>query len=154
MKTKSLIRICNIIAFLMPAMYLVFLVVVMAQASKMGTNFAKMGARFSMPFMYEMWVGLVLMIGVCAACVVFFYLVYHVKKGKVFFEKNEKNLIGFGLFIILCAIAAAVLTAVYSVNILAYYASGILFLTGTAFVFFALILKIGRKMQEEQELTI
>lgn len=88
------------------------------------------------------------------SCILFVLIVRNVSKKRVFVDINEKLLLVFGIFIFLMALLSIILIKVLSVNELLMNASYIAIIMGFTFVFFSLVLKIGRKLQEEQELTI
>ncbi len=92
--------------------------------------------------------------GIIACCVLFFMLAKNVKKAKVFVAENEKLLMIFGTIVLWIGVIAAVLIEIFSVNKLTKSTTTMLIISGFSFILFSLILKIGRKLQEEQELTI
>lgn len=92
--------------------------------------------------------------GILACCVLFFLLAKNARNRKVFVFENERLLMAFGGVVLFLGLNAVFFTELFDVNPLTNNTSTILMLMGLAFVFFSLIFKIGRKLKEEQELTI
>jgi len=94
-------------------------------------------------------------LAVIAVSVMFFMLARNVKRGEIFSERNEKILARFGRitgFIGLIFMCLEIYIEKHSMEDCS--AMILTILLGVALVFFSLIMKIGRKMREENELTI
>lgn len=92
--------------------------------------------------------------GIIGCCALFFILASNARKGKVFVPNNEKILMIFGGFVLLTGIFAGVLAEIFSINKEYKSTTTMLLISGFSFVFFSLILKIGRDLKKEQDLTI
>lgn len=92
--------------------------------------------------------------GIVFCCILFYILASRAKKGRIFAIENEKIMLLFGAVIIWLGIISYVLIGVLSIHTLTTSTSMMLCLLGMAFAFFSFIFKIGRTIQEEQELTI
>jgi len=94
-------------------------------------------------------------LAVIAVSVMFFMLVRNVKKGEIFSERNEKTVVLFGRIIGFIGLIFMCLEVHIEKRSMDDYSAMILtILLGLTLVFFSLIMKIGRKMREENELTI
>ena len=80
-------------------------------------------------------------------------LISNVQKGLVFIRKNQRILLYYGIAVTAISIIAYIGTPLYSES-LASTAANLLSIFGVFLIFFAIIFKIGIKLQEEQELTI
>ena len=80
-------------------------------------------------------------------------LISNVQKGPVFIRKNQRILLYYGIAVTAISIIAYIGTPLYSES-LASTAANLLSIFGVFLIFFAIIFKIGIKLQEEQELTI
>ena len=94
-------------------------------------------------------------LAVIAVSVMFFLLARNVKCGEIFSEKNEKILSIFGKIIGFIGLIFMFMVIFHTDYPYDYYSGMILtVLLGLVLVFFSLIMKIGRKISEEGELTI
>ena len=94
-------------------------------------------------------------LAVIAVSVMFFLLARNVKRGEIFSEKNENILSAFGKIIGFIGIIFMFMVIFRTDCPYDYYSGMILtVLLGLVLVFFSLIMKIGRKISEEGELTI
>ena len=92
--------------------------------------------------------------GIVFCCILFYLLAYRARKGRIFVIENEKIMMLFGTMIIFSGVISYILITVLSIHALTTSTSMMLCLLGMAFAFFSFIFKIGRTIQEEQELTI
>ena len=114
----------------------------------------EMGKDDSDWLQYQILVEGIHVFGILACCVLFFLLAKNARNKKVFVSENERFLMVFGGVVLWLGLLAVFFTKLFDVNQLTNNTSTILMLMGLAFVFFSLILKIGRKLKEEQDLTI
>lgn len=147
MKTKNLITWCNLIAFITA-------ITGVSQFLGMLTKSYQLGKDDSDTLIYQFLVEGLEAWGIIACCILFFLLANNAKKGKVFVRENEKLLMTFGAITLCLGFIPAILIEIFSVNELAKSTAIMLMLIGFSFVFFSLIMQIGRKLKEEQELTI
>ncbi len=87
-------------------------------------------------------------------CIVFSVTAFQAKKGAIFTKENENLLSLFGIIISIIGIFTLALVRIYKNDMLPESSGIIMTLLGFSFVFFAVVLKIGRKIKEEQDLTI
>jgi len=92
--------------------------------------------------------------GIVFCCILFFTLTSRAKKGRIFIVENEKLMMILGGIINWIGVISYVLINILSIRTLTASAAFMLCLIGMVFVFFSFIFKMGRKLKEEQELTI
>jgi hypothetical protein len=147
MKTKSLIQFCNIFA-VFSAFYGV---------SKFLGIFNlcyKLGKDDTNTLIWQVLVQGIEAWGIVLCCILFFTLASRAKKDRIFIVENEKFMLIFGCVIILLGIILYLLVSMLPINDHSTSAAMMFCLIGMIFAFFAFIFQIGRRMQEEQDLTI
>jgi len=147
MKTKSLIQYCNIFA-VFTAFYGV------SEFFGIFNLCYKLGKDKTNTLIWQILVQGIEAWGIVFCCILFYILTSHAKKGKIFVIENEKIMMIFGALIIWLGVISYLLIRVLSIHELTSSTSMMLCLLGMAFAFFSFIFKIGRTIQEEQELTI
>jgi len=147
MKTKTLIQFCNIFA-VFTAFYGV------SQFLGIANLCYKLGKNDTDTLIWQILVQGIEAWGIVFCCILFFILASRAKKGRIFVIENEKIMMLFGAVIIWLGIISYLLIRVLSIHALTTSTSMMLCLIGMVFAFFSFIFKIGRTIQEEQELTI
>lgn len=92
--------------------------------------------------------------GIIFCCIIFFTLASRARKEKIFVVENESLLMNTGAFIVVLGAISNALIHIFTIKALSTSTCDLLILIGFSFVFFSLVFKIGRKLKEEQELTI
>ena len=147
MKTKTLIQFCNIFA-VFTAFYGV------SQFLGIANLCYNLGKDDTDTLLWQILVQGIEAWGIVFCCILFFILASRAKKGRIFVIENEKIMMLFGAVIIWLGIISYLLIRVLSIHALTTSTSMMLCLIGMVFAFFSFIFKIGRTIQEEQELTI
>ena len=94
-------------------------------------------------------------LAVIAVSIMLFLLARNVKRSEIFSEKNERILSTFGQIIGFIGLIFMCIVVFLKEHTLESYGGMILtILLGLVLIFFSLIMKIGRTMREESELTI
>ena len=147
MKTKILILFCNLCATF-TALY------GLSEFLRIYFLCYKLGKDDSNTLIWQILVQGIEAWGIVFCCILFFILTSRAKKGKIFVIMNEKLMMLFGSFILWSGLISDALINVLSIHALTTSTSLMLCLLGLVFVFFSFIFNIGRKNQEEQDLTI
>ena len=147
MKTKTLIQFCNIFAFF-TAFFGVYEFLGIANLCY------KLGKDDSNTLIWQILVQGIEAWGIVFCCILFYILASRAKKGRIFVIENEKIVMLFGAIIIWLGVISYLLIEVLSIHAVTKSSSMMLCLLGMVFAFFSFIFKIGRTIQEEQELTI
>jgi len=147
MKTKILILFCNLCATF-TALY------GLSEFLRIYFLCYKLGKDDSNTLIWQILVQGIEAWGIVFCCILFFILASRAKKGRIFVIENEKIMMLFGAVIIWLGIISYLLIRVLSIHALTTSTSMMLCLIGMVFAFFSFIFKIGRTIQEEQELTI
>ena len=146
MEVKKLIGLCNVILIVATCYGLIQI----TQAIEMFWGMTS-SSWLSVEFLQQ--IGLVLT--VILVCVLLWILVLNAKKKEIFTKKNEKLLFLFGKIIaftgtvLLCIIALVTDTSLPSCNDII-----LIILLGIILSFFSAILRIGRNISEENDLTV
>ena len=147
MKAKSLISVCNTIAFLTAILGVI-------QFLDIFTLCYDLGKDGTDTFMWQVLVQGIEAWGIIFCCIMFFTLASRARKEKVFVVENESLLMNSGVCIVVLGAASNALIHVFTIKALSTSTCDLLILIGFSFIFFSLVFKIGRKLKEEQELTI
>lgn len=147
MKIKSLIQFCNIFT-VFTAFYGV------SEFLGIFNLCYKLGKDETNTLLWQVLVQGIEAWGIIFCCILFFTLTSRAKRGRIFIVENEKLMMILGGIIIWIGVISYSLINILSIRTLTASAALMLCLIGMAFVFFSFILQIGRKLKEEQELTI
>jgi len=147
MKTKTLNQFCNIFA-----VFTTFYGV--SEFLGISNLCYKLGKDNSNTLIWQVLVQGIEAWGIVICCILFYILASRVKKGKIFVLENEKLMMLFGVIIIWLGVISYLLISILSIHTLTTSTSMMLCLIGMIFIFFSFVFKIGRTIQEEQNLTI
>jgi len=147
MKIKSLIQFCDIFA-VFTAFYGV------SEFLGIFNLCYKLGKDDTDTLLWQVLVHGIEAWGIVFCCILFFTLTSRAKKGRIFIVENEKLMMILGGIIIWIGLISYLLIKALSIIALTISTSMMLCLIGMVFIFFSFIFKIGRKLKEEQELTI
>jgi hypothetical protein len=147
MKTKSLIQFCNIFTVFTAFYGVTEFLGILNLCYKLGKDDTDTLLWQVLVQGIEAW-------GIIFCCILFFILTSYAKRGRIFIVENEKLMMILGSIIIWLGVISYVLINILSIKTLNTSAATMLCLTGMVFVFFSFIFKIGRKLKEDQELTI
>ena len=147
-----MVFICNIIAFAAAIVAVIEFLGIGDLAYELGRESTT--TTFS-PKMWLMLLKAVNVMGIVVCCILFFVIAARARKNTVFVVENESLLMTFGLTVGITGFISTVLIHIFDYKPqFAASTCNLLILLGLVFVFFSFILKIGRRLQEEQELTI
>ena len=146
MKTRNLKKMCN-------AIILVTTVYGLTQLLYLAT--ALRHAEFTTNWLIEMIRNHTDALTIVIVSIMFFMLAHNAKKGAVFTRKNEMLLVVFGRIIAFMGLIFMFIISHYTdESNFVYQGITLSILIGLMLVFFSLLLKIARNMQEENDLTI
>lgn len=95
-----------------------------------------------------------IVIGIVLIGFAFAQLAGNMQKGLVFVAKNQRLLLRYGVAVLVLNIPAYIGTTFFNPETLSSTAANLLTVGGISLLFFALVFKIGIKLQQEQDLTI
>jgi len=147
MKAKSLISVCKSIAFLtalLAVMQFLDIFTLCYNLGKDGTD----------TFIWQVLVQGIEAWSIIFCCILFFILASRARNEKIFIVENESLLMNTGILIVVLGAISNTLIHIFTIKALSTSTCDLLILIGFSFVFFSFIFKIGRKLIEEQELTI
>lgn len=147
MKKDRLILFCNAIGFITALLALLQFLFIAELLYELGKDSSK-------TFVWEVLIHGLQGWGIVFCCIAFFILARHAKKNEVYTPKNESLLSVFGIIIAGFGMLSNMLIHVFDIQTISTSTCNLLILMGLIFVFFSLILKIGRQIKEEQDLTI
>jgi len=147
MKTKTLIHLCNIFA-----VFTTFYGV--SEFLGIANLCYNLGKDSSNTLIWQILVQGIEAWGIVLCCILFYILASRAKRGRIFVKENEKIMLIFGNVIICLGVISNILITVLSIYALKTSTSMMIILLGMVFSFFSFIFKIGRTIQEEQNLTI
>lgn len=95
-----------------------------------------------------------IVVGIVLIGFAFAQLAGNMQKGFVFAAKNQRLLLRYGIAVLALNIPAYIGTAFFNPETLSSTAANLLTVGGVSLLFFAIVFKVGIKMQEEQDLTV
>lgn len=95
-----------------------------------------------------------IVVGIILTGFAFAQLSANMQKGLVFVSKNRRLLTIYGILVLLLSVPAYIGVAFFDTQSLSSSAANLLTVCGVLLLFFALVLKLGIRLQQEQELTI
>ncbi len=95
-----------------------------------------------------------IVVGIVLIGFTFAQLAGNMQKGLVFAAKNQRLLLRYGIAVLVLNVPAYIGTTFFNPENLSSTAANLLTVGGISLLFFALVFKIGIKLQQEQDLTI